>query len=456
MAARIDWARWFWPVALAGLAAPVGVLAGINPELAIATALAFAFLLVVFADLSLGLAVFAYVSFIELAPFGLNDALARLALVIAFFAVIATRRRGELELYSVHPLVTGAFVIFVGWAGLSAVWSESPSMALLSAERYGLDVILLLIVFAAVRTREDLGRVLIAMMLGAVTAAVYGLVAPTGVDAGRLETTLLDPNLLAAALVAGAALAVAVRSMYRSPVIRAVATICGLMCVVAVWLTASRGALVAFAICLVAAIVLADRWRPQVLLATVAIAVAAFGYFAVVASDDVRERLTEPTRGEAQLNQGRTTIWQVAWRAFEDNPGQGVGAGNFRIASRHYVLQPGTLGRSDQILEDPKVVHNVYLEVLTELGIVGFVLFGFAVGFCLYALIVAARLFERAGQPDMQMAAIAIAIALLGVLAANFFISDQYGKQLWLLLGLGPATLAMARAVPPAKETRQA
>jgi hypothetical protein len=32
----------------------------------------------------------------------------------------------------------------------------------------------------------------------------------------------------------------------------------------------------------------------------------------------------------------------------------------------------------------------------------------------------------------------------VGILAADFFASEQFSKQLWLLLGLGPALLAMA------------
>jgi hypothetical protein len=39
-------------------------------------------------------------------------------------------------------------------------------------------------------------------------------------------------------------------------------------------------------------------------------------------------------------------------------------------------------------------------------------------------------------------------IALVGVLTANAFLSAGYSKQLWLLLALGPALLAVARGMP--------
>ena len=34
----------------------------------------------------------------------------------------------------------------------------------------------------------------------------------------------------------------------------------------------------------------------------------------------------------------------------------------------------------------------------------------------------------------MEIVARAMVVALVGILAADFFVSEQYGKQLWLLL----------------------
>jgi hypothetical protein len=45
----------------------------------------------------------------------------------------------------------------------------------------------------------------------------------------------------------------------------------------------------------------------------------------------------------------------------------------------------------------------------------------------------------------MEMIARATLVGLMGILAADFFVSGQFSKQLWLLLGLGPALLAMSR-----------
>ena len=53
----------------------------------------------------------------------------------------------------------------------------------------------------------------------------------------------------------------------------------------------------------------------------------------------------------------------------EAHPVSGVGAGNFRDVSGQYLLvEPGAITASDQIIDEPHFAHNVYLEVLAELG----------------------------------------------------------------------------------------
>ena len=45
----------------------------------------------------------------------------------------------------------------------------------------------------------------------------------------------------------------------------------------------------------------------------------------------------------------------------------------------------------------------------------------------------------------MLALATAIVVSLIGLLAADLFASEQYARDLWLLLGLGPALLAIAK-----------
>jgi O-antigen ligase len=143
---------------------------------------------------------------------------------------------------------------------------------------------------------------------------------------------------------------------------------------------------------------------------------------------------------------GRLDLWTVGWRMVEEEPLQGVGAGNFPVSSVHYLLQPGAIERADYIVGSPKVAHNTYLELWAELGIVGLVLFLILAGSCLYAALRAARSFGRQGDERMEIIARALFVALAALLAADFFGSRLANKEIWLLLGLAPALLAIARS----------
>ena len=93
---------------MALVAAALGLLAGFDPRFAIAAALGSAFVLIAFADLAAGLAMFAVFSFIELVPAaGPVISVTKLAgalLALSWFALLTTRRYGEqLDFLSVHP-----------------------------------------------------------------------------------------------------------------------------------------------------------------------------------------------------------------------------------------------------------------------------------------------------------------------------------------------------------------
>jgi hypothetical protein len=87
---------------------------------------------------------------------------------------------------------------------------------------------------------------------------------------------------------------------------------------------------------------------------------------------------------------------------------------------------------------------------------VGLTAFLLIIGFALRCALMAARAFQRRGDPAMDLLSRAVFVGLVGILAADFFASEQFSKQLWLLLGLGPALLAMARRGRDEPETAAA
>lgn len=451
MAVRADLPRSAQLAALAALAALVGLLAGVEPKLAIAAAIGAAFVLVVFVDLAAGLALFGFFSFLELLQLGSMVSVGKLGgglLAIGWLAVLATHHEARRDFLVAHPWMSTAIVAFLGWSLLSATWAADAGAAVGTTVRYLLNAILFLIVFTAVRDRRQLLMVTTAFVAGAVGATFYGLLhVSSELYAGRLGGSGLDPNELAATLVAGVALSVGLAAnLKRSPGLRLVAVTAGLACLLGIFLTVSRGGMVALAISLLAAVLFAGRWRARVALLVGALAALTAVYFVVLAPPAARERITSATQGEHRVPDGRVTLWELGWRMAKDNPVHGVGAGNFRETVPDYLLRPGVIMRSDQVLlATPQPAHNTYLSVLAELGVVGCGLFLSLIAFSLISMLRAARCFRARGDPGCEILARSFAVGLIGVLAADFFLTQELSKQLWLLLGFGPVLLAMSR-----------
>lgn len=450
MSSRLDPAMGLWFAGLGLFAALIGFLAGAEPRFALAAAIGSGFVLLVFVNLAAGLALFSFFSFLELLELGSLVSVGKLGgalLALGWLAVLATRYQAKRDFLMVHPWMSAVIGLFLGWSLLSFSWAAEPGPTLGVTGRFALNAILFLIVFTAIGNRKQAVMVTAAIVAGAVAAAAYGMFNLSAANyAGRLGGSGLDPNELGSVLVAGVALSGALWvNLRRSPGLQLAAAAGGAFCLFGIFLTVSRGSLLALIAVLIAALVFSGRWRLKVLLASMMIIAVTFVYFTAIASPEAKERISSTTQGEARVPDGRTTIWELGWRMAKANPVEGVGAGNFRNSAKEYLLQPGALTRSDQILLDtPQVAHNTYLGVLAELGVVGLGLFLTLIGFSLVSSLRAARNFRIRDDIGGEALARAFAVALVGVLAADFFISQELNKQLWLLLGFGPTLLSLS------------
>ena len=438
-------------LALLASALAVGLLAGIDPTAGLAAAVGLGFVGLVLSDLAVGLSLFAATSFIELLPFGgaaISFAkVVGLLLALSWAAALATRRGTTNDFVSAHPAFTYLFVSFLGWAALSISWAEHTPDAADGVYRFGVNMMLFLIVYSAVKERRHVTWVLAAFLGGAVASTAYGLLTPVppgADDYSRLGGAGLDPNQLAGLLVAALAIAAAFAVGLRgSAAARIASTAVIPFCLLGILFSVSRGGLVALGVALLAAVVFSGRWRPWAAALLVAVGFSAVVYVAVLATPEHRERVTRIQGGT-----GREDIWKVGWRMVEAHPGTGVGAGNFDVASIHYLLEPGAILRDDFIVDTPKVAHNMYLEVLAELGIPGLVMFLFIIAFALASTVRAAHAFQAAGDERLELLSRAVFVALLALLASDFFLSEEYSKQLWLLLALGPSLRAISLRAP--------
>ena len=94
----------------------------------------------------------------------------------------------------------------------------------------------------------------------------------------------------------------------------------------------------------------------------------------------------------------------------------------------------------------PHVAHNIYLQLASELGIVGLLLF---MGIVLASFLAAERAASTAkavGDQDLELLARSLLLSLVGFMSSDVFLSGEFAKQLYLVFALCPAALAIARA----------
>lgn len=421
----------------------VGVAAGIQPRLGVAAALGVTFAAAVIADLTVGLFLFTILSFLEVVNAGSGAVsfikVAGLILFLSWFAAQATRSRREARsLLASSPVITMAVVGFVSWSAISVAWAESSGTAIGSTSRFVLDALLFPIVFGAIRRREHFQWIVAAFVIGAVMSALIGLLQSGG---ARLAGGIGDPDgeaaLLAAALMLDVGL---IATLPRDSAAKTLAVIGALIMGLGLLDTGSRGGFVALVAVLVAAVLLGGRWRGRAAGLLLMVAIVTPVYLFVLAPSAALQHLSSSS------SSGRTDLWKVGLKMFEANPVAGVGSGNFTVASIHYVQQAGDITRADLIVDVPHAAHNTYLEIIDELGVPGFLMFLTIVIGSISAALRAARIYERRGDTSFELMSRGVALAVIALLTADFFITNEYEHLLWLLLALPPALLAVARS----------
>jgi O-antigen ligase len=125
----------------------------------------------------------------------------------------------------------------------------------------------------------------------------------------------------------------------------------------------------------------------------------------------------------------RLALWGTAGALFLSHPVLGVGFGNFRSMYNDYL--PG-------VTADQLDAHNLYLQLLSETGVVGFLLF------CslMWGLARVALKLARTLDPFYCLVGVGVGGALAATLIHGlvdyiFNASPQSGALLWLVLALG-------------------
>lgn len=332
-------------------------------------------------------------------------------------------------------VLVAALLALAAWQLVSRFWAVAPDAVFLEAQRTLVYAGAAAVAVLAVPRR--LGPWLVGGVFAGATGIVSGglvdhLIGP-GARPDRLESPVGYANALgilaAVALTLGIGLVLARLGRWS-----AVAAVVCVPVAVALYLTLSRGSLLAAAGATVLLVAL-DRWAAGstagrrtvvvaagagVLLLVVLAAISARG------SPDERPAPTprQPAAGRlfTTTTSYRSDYWDVAASMVRDEPLHGAGAGGFE---RTWLRErPALLHVQD--------AHNLYLETLAELGPLG-------LAFLLVALLVPLFGARRAARAPVGRAALAAYVALLGHAALDW---DWELPVVWLCVVLLGVALA--------------
>lgn len=292
------------------------------------------------------------------------------------------------------------------------------------AGRYASYLAVLVVLVDTMRTSLPARRVAMVFLASSTAAAVVGL-AIFLIDGGRAHGPMDDANDFAFYLVCALPFALLLwREGGRPRWLGALAVVILMVGIVA---TFSRGALLGVAAMLVVALLLGlVRWR-DVGIGVAAVAIA-LGVVVVSAPDLVQRSVAEKEFVAEANVESRYTSWTLAAEMTVDHPFLGTGPGGFRTEFASYDL-----GRSSNPVH-LDVVHQMYLDVSSELGLLGLAAFLGVVGTGAVAAWRGRTSTERGADPGL---ATAVCVALVGTLVAATFLSEQYYLPIWLLVALG-------------------
>lgn len=347
-------------------------------------------------------------------PFGI------FALLCGFLAVI---RAGYLKLRppSLLLILTSMFVL---WSALTYFWSINPATTLARTISYAQLLAMLWLIWQFTRSSQDFRRLLQAFVLGCYVACLFVFISFMSgearvIDPGGLERFSFgrhDPNYLALTLVLGIPMAWHLYTKSKHSLFSLLNLSYLPIAMIIVGLTGSRGGLIATIVAL--SIIPLTYWHMHfwrkiaLILAMIA---ATYGTLLYI-PETTFQRLTRTPEDIATENlAGRQNIWRSGLVILSENERAiliGVGSGNFAFAI-------------EAIHGSARSAHNAYLNILTENGLVGLILF--------LACFAVALVPNLSKQSDIRSFSL---ILILSLAVGIFVLSWEREKSLWFVLGL--------------------
>ncbi|MCY1081863.1 O-antigen ligase family protein [Archangium lansingense] len=324
-------------------------------------------------------------------------------------------------------------LVFCGMTFASISWSLYPAASHFTATELLKWVILYMTIVNLVTTERRMLWACLALILGSIVTT-HGVIGwhRAGVDLvegyrARWLGVYADPNRMAMSVGIVVPLALAITARRQNPRwMRLACVVAGVMAVTAMVLSYSRGGFLGLVAAGVTWLVLERRPGRIVLVGLVAVGML------VLSPQNFWTRTQSVSSFEQDASaMSRVEAWKVASRTSMEHPLLGLGAGTFRYAWHLYGPEAGS-GRV-------YAAHNIFLQVISDLGFLGLVLFLGFIGAVLGPLMEAARERERGWL------ARALAASVVGYLVTCLFAGFLVAVHFYVLFALAACAERLLR-----------
>jgi O-antigen ligase len=141
--------------------------------------------------------------------------------------------------------------------------------------------------------------------------------------------------------------------------------------------------------------------------------------------------LLKPVSSDGDLdynNYARLELWKASVTAFADSPIVGHGSSSVKTVIEKYLAEPG------KVVE--RMPHNIFLHLLVETGIIGFILFLYPFASIITRLVIGIH--KSANQnPDVQRLRLFVVLYLFMFFVDSFFHNTLNTNMIWIILALG-------------------